>query len=147
MSLINLNYQGNGLFVIIHKTHFLNIILWCSCIVQMKWFSTQSDNMRAAVSILILALIQNSDATFFHQFTFSSGFWSNRIFQSVQWGKTNLECASICSIITEVITNLNLFFHFFTFVQLLITSFSVSFTYVIRRSRDAILVNFHYQPV
>ena len=79
----------------------------------MKWFSTQSDNMRAAVSILILALIQNSDATFFHQFTFSSGFWSNRIFQSVQWGKTNLECASICSIITEVITNLNLFFYFY----------------------------------
>ena len=71
----------------------------------MKWFSTQSDNMRASVYILILALIQNSNATFFHQFTFSSGFWSNRIFQSVQWGKTNLECASICSIITEVINH------------------------------------------
>ena len=130
------------------RQSFLKICLGCSCIAQVKWFCIQSENMRAFISIIILVLIQYSDANFFHQFTFSSGFWSNRIFQSVQWGKTNLECASICSIITEVITNLNSFFSlFFLLGYLSITFFSVSFTYWIRRSRDAILVNFHYQQV
>ena len=140
------------------RQSLLKICLGCSCIAQVKWFRIQSENMRAFISIIILVLIKYSDATFFHQFTFSSGFWSNRIFQSVQWGKTNLECASICSIINEV-NNCYLIWTFFSFhfilgynywiliKEILITFFSVSFTYWIRSSRDAILVNFHYQQV